>query len=385
MLAPMGTRGSKGSLRAVASSATLFHTQRSTFPQTLIAFVTSRCNASCDFCLYKESVANPVRRQEELTVAEYEAVAGAYGPLHYLGLSGGEPFVRTDIAEVCQAFIDRCGTKVIDIPSNFFYGDRMVEVATTLLERNPHVMLDLQLSIDHVGSHHDQSRGVAGLYEQALATFARLEAVREQHPNLRLKVNIVWLPRNQDDLREIHAELARRVGFDRIQLTYPHDLIPVDGAPERLDDLERFVQAADRLAADEGRQGIDLYSTPMRATKRSYHRLLRQAVDGSTPMGERCGAGRILVVLDERGEVFPCETKWESVGNVRQHDLDIGKVLAGPRYAQFAADNLGPRQCNCTWSCAALSAVSVTPRLLAGLAVDTAREVARSAVGRTAP
>lgn len=382
----MGTRGgsgSRGSLRAVASSATLFHTQRSTLPQTLIAFVTSRCNASCDFCLYKDSVANPVRRQEELTVAEYEAIAASYGPLHYLGLSGGEPFVRPDVADICQAFVDRCGTKVIDIPSNFFYADRMVEAATLLTERNPHLMVDLQLSIDHVGERHDRSRGVAGLYEQAIETFHRLEGVRADHPNLRLKVNIVWLPRNRDDLRSIHEQLGRRIGFDRIQLTYPHELLPVEGDPDRIADLDRFIDAAGRLAADDGHKGIDLYSTPMRATKRSYHRLLRQAVDGSTPMGERCGAGRILVVLDERGEVFPCETKWESVGNVRAHALDIGAVLRGPRYAEFAERTLGPGKCNCTWSCAALSAVSVTPRLLAGLAVDTAREVARSAVTRT--
>ena len=111
----------------------------------------------------------------------------------------------------------------------------------------------------------------------------------------------------------------------------------------------------------------------MRAAKVSGHRILREAMTGETPMGAICEAGKHLVVLDERGEVFPCETIWESVGNLREHEYQMGKILAGPTYEAFRKKYLGPSACNCTWSCAAMTAVSVTPRRYPQLASDAAR------------
>lgn len=364
----------------VVRSSTLAIRQRSTLPQTLIFFVTSRCNARCDFCLYKDSVDNPTRRSEELTVAEVERIADAYGPLHYLALSGGEPFVRRDVAELCQAFIDRCGTSVVDIPSNFAYGDVMVEAVTSLAERNPDVLVELQLSIDHLGERHDLSRGVDGLFGTAISNFRRLEGLRDRLPNVSLKVNVVWLERNRDDIDRIVDGLSDLLDYDRIHLTYPHTRLPLDGSDaERLADFDRFRGPAEDVA-NAARHRLDPFTVPMRAAKVSSHRILRDALTGDTPMGAVCEAGRHLVVLDERGEVFPCETIWESVGNVRDHDLDVGAVLAGDRYREFRRRYLDPAGCNCTWSCAAMTAVSVTPRLYPRLA----RDAARVALGRAA-
>lgn len=364
----------------VLRSSTLALRQRSTLPQTLVLFVTSRCNARCDFCLYKDSVDNPTRRSEELTLAEVRRIAEQYGPLHYLAMSGGEPFVRRDIGQICQAFIDRCGTSVIDIPSNFAYGDVMVDTIEPLVAANPSVLIELQLSIDHIGAAHDESRGVEGLYESALATFQRLAAVRERHGNLSLKVNVVWLERNRDDIAEIVAELGRRISFDRIHLTYPHHHIPPGGGDgEMLADFDRFRVEAEELA-NLARSRFDPFSVPMRAAKVSSHRVLRQAITGELAMGERCEAGRNLVVVDERGEVFPCEVLWESVGNLRESGYAVGAVLQGERYQAFRAARLGPDSCNCTWSCAAMTAVSVTPGLYPRMAGDAVRV----AMGRTA-
>lgn len=357
----------------VLRSSTLALRQRRTLPQTLVLFVTARCNARCDFCLYKDSVDNPTRRSDELTVTEVHRIAEAYGPLHYLALSGGEPFVRRDVGEICQAFIDRCGTSVIDIPSNFAYGDAMVATIEPLVAANPDVLVELQLSIDHIGARHDESRGVAGLYESALASFHRLEAVRDRHPNLSLKVNVVWLERNRDDLDEIVQELEKRIGFDRIHLTYPHHRVPASGADAAtIADFDRFRGPAEE-AANRARRRFDPFSVPMRAAKVSSHRVLRDALTGATPMGERCEAGRHLLVIDERGEVFPCEVLWESVGNVREDGYDIAAILDGPRYEAFRRRHLGPGACNCTWSCAAMTAVSVSPALYPKMAGDAVR------------
>ena len=102
--------------RAVGKSLLVAGTQSHKLPQTLIFFVTSRCNARCDFCLYFDQVSNPVAKEKELSISEIEKISRNYGPLNSLALSGGETCVRRDMSQICSAFVRNCKTSVIDIP-----------------------------------------------------------------------------------------------------------------------------------------------------------------------------------------------------------------------------------------------------------------------------
>lgn len=378
-----GAPGAVRRLRPVLASALLFRRQRHALPQTLNFFVTSRCNARCDFCLYWDRITNPVAKERELSVEEVERVARQYGPLHYLALSGGEPFVRSDLAAICQAFIDHCGTAVVDIPSNFYFRDCMVETLENAAARNPGVVFDVQLSLDHVGERHDVSRQVPGLYVRARETFRELARLRERLPNLRLKVSIVYLERNRDHLDEIVATVRREFDCDRLQLSYPQRLLPREGGDaEARADVGRYQAAAARLVGGLPLRNVaDLHTLGVRSVKAVYRDLLAQAVSGRRPTGEYCDAGRHILVLDEKGDVHPCEPLWESIGNVREHDYDVGRILRGPRYQGFRDAHLGPGKCNCTWSCAMHSYVSVRPAMLPRIGLEAARILGRHLSG----
>ncbi len=368
-------------LTIAARSSLLFLKQRRALPQTLIFFVTSRCNARCDFCLYAEQVADPVPASEELTPDEVRRVAQRYGDLHYLALSGGEPFVRPDLGEICQAFVDRCRTAVIDIPSNFWFGDRMVQTLGPLAEQNPGVVFDLQLSLDHVGERHDASRQVEGLYERARDTAARLAPLRRRLPNLKLKASVVWLERNRDDVDAIAAAIRRDFDCDRIQLAYPNRVLRGDGDPV---DVAAFREAARRLdGATSTRRLGDLHTLGMRSVKGIYGELLSDAAADRRRTGSYCDAGRILAVLDEKGEVFGCEPLWRPLGNVRDTGYDLGAVLRSDRAARFREQHLGPDSCSCTWGCAMHSWISTSPGFLPRLALNAIRIVGRDVTRRS--
>lgn len=365
--------------KAVLNSLLLSFQQPQRLPQTLIFFVTSRCNARCEFCLYYEQITNPVAKKEELTVSEVEEIARRYGRLHYLALSGGEPFVRQDLALLCQAFIDHCGTSVIDIPSNFYYTETMLKTMEPLLSRNPEVVFDLQMSIDHIGALHDESRKVKNLYARAITSFRELSRLREANPNLKLKINVVYLDLNRAHLEEIVAQLSREVAYDRIQITYPTHMVPGEQGGETAAsaaDVRAFVDAERGALARSPAGGRDLYSLGMRSVKGIYHRLLAEAVGRGENVGSYCEAGRHIVVMNEKGDIFPCEPLWQKVGNVRQQGYDVGAVLAGEEYRRFRAERLGPGKCNCTWGCAIHSSISVRRRFLPGLAANALRILA---------
>ncbi|MDA2932759.1 radical SAM protein [Acidobacteria bacterium AH-259-D05] len=357
-------------------STFLFWQQRRSLPQTLILFVTSRCNARCDFCCYFDQIENPVAKEQELKIPEIQEIAQRYGKLHYLALSGGEPFIRDDLEPLCQAFIDSCGTAVVDIPSNFYYTKKMLATMEPLVRNNPGVIFDLQMSIDHVGEAHDRSRKVKNLYRKAIDSFRALSKVRAKHSNLKLKINIVYLDRNRESLDQIVSELGRLLDYDRVQLTYPHKLVPREWGPQSSAalDVRAYMEKAETLSKEAPLRNLfDLHTLGLRSVKSVYHRLLTEAVSNERNVGSYCEAGRYILVINEKGDVFPCEPLWECIGNLRDYDYDTRAVLAAEAYQQFRDRRLGPNKCNCTWSCAVHSSISVQPKYLPQLGVNAAQ------------
>jgi molybdenum cofactor biosynthesis enzyme MoaA len=69
-------------------------------PLQLVLFVTSRCNMRCDHCFYLDEINDSSRT--ELSVNQIETLAKELGGLHWVALSGGEPYLRKDLVEIIQ-------------------------------------------------------------------------------------------------------------------------------------------------------------------------------------------------------------------------------------------------------------------------------------------
>ena len=63
----------------------------------LILYVTNRCNFKCNFCFYHAEVEKG-RKPNELSTAEIQRFSETLGPIIQLSLTGGEPFLRDDLA-----------------------------------------------------------------------------------------------------------------------------------------------------------------------------------------------------------------------------------------------------------------------------------------------
>ncbi len=361
----------KSQLRSIGAFArqAIGGTRANSWP-TIIAFVTSRCNARCDFCLYHSQVNNPIARESELTPGEYEKIATRLGQVNYLGLSGGEPFVRDDIDQIVSAFAANADLRVVDIPSNFYFRDRMIDAVEHLSRKHPGLRIELQFSVDDLGPAHDKSRKVDGLFERAIDTFKALEGLRDRHPNVILKVNVVWLPENRQRLAEIKDQLGRQLNWDRFSLTWPHFPVRSFGptVPPKPDDVAAFAQTAKRLNGGPNYRSVGrLYAAAAVSLHRVYHRLLQQAADKQKPVGNYCDAGRSIVVIGENGEVYPCEPLFEAVGNLRDFDYDLASVTRAAAATSFRQQHLG--NCDCGWGCAMLSHASKNPAFLPEVAL----------------
>src|SRR5215469_5301359 len=74
-------------------------------PPFMIVFINSICNLTCEHCFYWRNL----NRRDDLTFAEFERLSRELGDFENLNLSGGEPFLRPEFAEICSLFLTNNG------------------------------------------------------------------------------------------------------------------------------------------------------------------------------------------------------------------------------------------------------------------------------------
>jgi pyrroloquinoline quinone biosynthesis protein E len=172
-------------------------------PYALLAELTYRCPLHCPYC------SNPVRYPEgrELSTEDWRRVfseAAALGVLH-LGLSGGEPLARQDLAELVGA-ARRAGL--------------YTNLITSGLGLTAPRARDLrQAGLDSVQiSFQADDPALANAIAGTKAHDLKLEAVRAlREAGLPLSLNVVLHRANIERLEQIIA-LAEKLGADRLEL-----------------------------------------------------------------------------------------------------------------------------------------------------------------------
>src|SRR5262249_14969131 len=123
-------------------------------PSFLVLFINSICNMTCEHCFYWRSL----NRRDDLTRDELVALSRDLGRIENLNLSGGEPFLRPDFADICRQFIRHNRVRQIYVPTNGYFTERTVrQIRDTLAERTLELFV-AELSLDGQPEFHDQFR-----------------------------------------------------------------------------------------------------------------------------------------------------------------------------------------------------------------------------------
>ena len=75
--------------------------KKGSMPLYVTFFVTNKCNLKCEHCFYSAELNKPTH---ELTLEEVKHMAKTMDPFPVMLYSGGEPFLRRDLAEVTHIF-----------------------------------------------------------------------------------------------------------------------------------------------------------------------------------------------------------------------------------------------------------------------------------------
>jgi len=331
---------------------------RPTAPQYLTFFVTGRCNADCPQCFYTAHN-DPERAKEELTLDEIERLTRNTRHLPVVLLSGGEPTLRKDLGGIVQAFYRNAGTRHITLPTNGFLPERTESLVRASLDGAPDLQFFVQLSVDEIGEEHDRLRGVPGGFEKLLKTYDLLDRLAATHKNLHNTFCLTFSKHNQHRAPEIFKEISRLTGCSQLRIVATRGVSKDPEAGDwEVEAYERAIKAMFEVMRQNSPDRGPLHSIFLARQQTAVETIADIVRSG--PTGRTCLAGRVNAVLDELGNVYPCELRFDPIGNVRDTDYSLEAIFTSAA-ADEERKRIREEKCHCTHETNVITQVSFDP------------------------
>lgn len=331
-------------------------------PRYMVFFVTSRCNARCVFCHYWKQVEDKEAKKSELTIDEIEKFVKNYGDIVKLEISGGEPFLREDLYEIIYLFEKYTCTKIVDIPTNGIATTKIVEQTEKMLKRDSNTVLEIQISFDGDREIHDRVKNVNGAFDKLVTTYRELVLLRNKYKNLKIKLNLVYFSENKQKILELLEFVDKEMDVDRFAITYPHGRAKEIDIYKDIGNYREYCKLSDYIYKNSRiKDKSDLHTLLFRAIKHIQDKEFYKIMEEKS-LGRYCYATKKMIVIDETGNVYPCEVKWDSLGNLRNTTYNISEILSSEKTKLFQKQNLGKNKCHCTWGNAVLCGIVHNPK-----------------------
>ncbi|MBI3784169.1 MAG: radical SAM protein [Deltaproteobacteria bacterium] len=339
-------------------------------PYKLIYFVTNRCNMTCPHCFYGRELNTDT---DELRVSEVKTLAASLNrEVAHLIITGGEPFMRQDLAEILKIFHFAGGVQNITINTNGTGPGRIAECIAKLI-RETDLVFNFQVSLDGLEQQHNEIRGLPKAFEWATGCIEELKALRKQSPgriqwiqivtcfsksNFRSVEEIVRLVQGIDGVK--HAFTMTRSSTDN---TYGVD---DEGMLSGLDPLGDVMMTPDEVKwTYEKLEELVWKKFPYDL----FYRVNREVHRSAMQITERkqrifpCMAGYVDLVVYPNGDVARCEML-KPIGNLRETNCDLRAFLETRKARDFFA---ATTRCACTHDCNILSSIKQDEKAMTSL------------------
>lgn len=321
-------------------------------PPFLVLFINSICNLKCDHCFYWRNL----NQRNDLSFDEIKALARELEPFENLNLSGGEPFLRKEFAEICRFFVTNNGVKEIYVPTNGWYTDKTLTALESIFQEKSLRYFVCELSVDGMPEYHDKFRGAQNSFKKLIETYDRLAEYQAKEPRLRIHSISTATNQNIDQIKQLTTYLyARCPAMDH------HNLAVIRGdrkdpsllTPD-LKEYQGLYEYVRRLWAPREQKRYGSIVEPMLqwAKIRTLNEK-RQVVP--------CKAGVISAVVYANGDVSVCEMH-KPLGNLRNKTF---REIWFSKEAQSLRRQIAAKECWCTTEVFLWSSIVYQPAQLA--------------------
>jgi MoaA/NifB/PqqE/SkfB family radical SAM enzyme len=316
--------------------------------------LTYRCDQKCVMCdVWRRYRRSPELEEKELSSEEIKKFVSAsryLSDLQLAVLTGGEPFLRADLAEISGFFLGNFpGLKLILLTSAF-NTELILERLREIEQRWGSARLQLGSSLDGIGKTHNRIRGCRGAFAALERT---LDSVQSEFPQISLSLNFTITPRN---FREMEAafQFARNRGAD-FSAQFP---VPWKGTTnfawkeKERQELRRIIRAVvqELIDDEESEREADIFlRDPAFLSKIYYWQGLLEYEKKPQRLFDSCKAGRECAMFSPQGDLYLCPPfKYETLGNVREQPFD--ELWESPAVNEFRS-RIERGDCHCWLNC----------------------------------
>ncbi len=322
-------------------------------PVNITVSLLYNCNSRCKTCnVYLKKVNN-------FSLEEYDKVFTSLGEAPYwFTFSGGEPFLRQDIAEVIKLAYKRCKPGIINIPTNGSLYQRIPGLAKEIIEGCPESEVIINLSLDNVGEKHDYIRGFPNNFERAMKTYESLKELRS-YPNFTVGIHTVISNFNVNEFTGIYDELIQlepdsyitEIAEERVELgTIGEGITP---------SKENYARAINFLRGEMKKKKQSGVAKIAQAFRYEYYDLVKKIMLQQTQVIP-CFAGIMSAQISPDGNVWPCCIRGDSMGNLRDNEYDFGKVWKSGQAARIRK-SIRNKECHCPLANASYTNMLASP------------------------
>ena len=274
-------------------------------PNTLNFFANNVCNSRCKMCsVWKRKSQKQLTPQELATILDNSL----FRELKYIGVSGGEPTLREDLAEIFQVIVSRKGLQRTGIITNAIEADSVINQLDKCYHicRKANVPFNVMVSLDGVGKIHEIVRGKKGSFEQAIKVIRHLR----DNTDIPLTVACTVIKENVWNIDEVLAFCKKENVYVRFRVAEYIDRLYNEDCKRSIrnfDDDERYQIALFfsklELSYEKSRNIIETYKN------------IRKMVYDDSPRQSGCPYQKNAICLDSVGNLLFCSPKSPIIGS----------------------------------------------------------------------
>jgi len=296
-------------------------------PYKLNFAITSICNSQCKTCnVWKTFKNNPKIIKDDLTIKEIKLIfKNLPKNLVWISFSGGEPFLRKDLAEICQTAVENIPSLgLISIPSNGLLENKIVKTTKKILSL-PLKNLFLNFSLDGPEKIHDEIRGIKGAFKKTWSTYEKILTFSKKEPRLHVNLETTISKYNLDYLEEFFQKLI--ASDHKITVTIAHTgylykniksnkkFTRLNHDGEKLKKIVKIVKNTLSL------------TSPIDLIEKAYLDKIPKFYKNPRKQPLPCIALKNSIAIDAHGNIIPCFMWGKILGNIKDFDYSLKKFL----------------------------------------------------------
>lgn len=321
---------------------------RLNFPLKISFAVTYKCNLRCKMCnIWKKSLP-----QEEMSVKEIGDFFKNASKFYWIGITGGEPFLRPDLPEITDIILTYSKRlNAIHFATNGQLAGKIVNVVRCIRKKNKKLKIVFTVSVDGPPDLHNEIRGREGAWQNAVNTYLELKHGEGVKAQIGFTLSMHNLGKFEDTFSSLR-QLDPSLRFDDINV----NIFQKSNFYYENQDMN---DCDTTKLANETRKILNLDNDAFSVNnflRRNYLKLYPKYIR-TKKYPVKCQALSSTCFLDPYGNLFPCLAYNRKVMNIKDAREDFGSIW-NKNYTRKLRLDVQNNACPSCWSpCDAYSAI----------------------------